>query len=696
MWRRVVHVVAGSFRYKLLVLVLFPLLVVVPATIGFEFYWSRDFTYDQLFRKVNTDLSVADDIFRRLQRDYLTALQSLGHSYAFRTAFAKQDGAGVIAELQSWKDSTGFEFLEITDPGGRALLGRNQGKEVARRSSLFVDALTTGDPMVGVELYGNADLDRLDPELAARIRLPLIDTQRAAPTDRTYEDRAIVVRALVPIRDAQGATVAILDGGVLLNGNFAFVDAIRDLVYGPGSLAHGSIGTVTVFLDDVRISTNVPRKAGERALGTRVSKKVREQVLEHGEIWLDRAFVVNDWYISAYEPITDVDGRRIGMLYAGYLETPYRNAYLKAIAALGFLLALGIGLGVFFAIKGAQSISQPIEAIAEVVRATQVGRESRIGPLSSRDEIGELARQFDNMLELLEDRAAQIKVAADVLEVKVEERTRELRDKNKKLQETIDLLRQTQRQLVAAEKLAALGELAAGMAHEINNPVAVMLGNLEVMKLELGRKLDPVRTEVDLVIEQVDRIRGIVDRLLRSSRPSDYAGFMERVELKSVVEDTLVLVRHEITRRRVTIETCFAATRTISIDPQELQQVLVNLLVNAIQASPKKDVVRVSTADWQDNSVVIKVENNGPGIPEHQLKHVFDPFFTTKKDRGTGLGLSVSYGLIRRYGGNIVASSPPGSPTVFSVYLHQDVVFKEDEEVFMRNCSEIDERESVS
>lgn len=89
-----------------------------------------------------------------------------------------------------------------------------------------------------------------------------------------------------------------------------------------------------MFLDDVRINTNVPLKAGERALGTRVSDEVRTQVLDNGKIWIDRAFVVNDWYISSYEPIIDVDGKRVGMLYAGFLEAPFRHELWKALGVL--------------------------------------------------------------------------------------------------------------------------------------------------------------------------------------------------------------------------------------------------------------------------------------------------------------------------------------------------------------------------
>lgn len=117
----------------------------------------------------------------------------------------------------------------------------------------------------------------------------------------------------------------IVDGGILLNNSTQLVDRIRDLVYASDTLPEGSIGTVTLFMSDIRVSTNVPLDSAQlngRAVGTRVSDDVKESVLERGEMWVDRAFVYDDWYVSAYEPLKDYNGNIIGMLYTGYLEWP--------------------------------------------------------------------------------------------------------------------------------------------------------------------------------------------------------------------------------------------------------------------------------------------------------------------------------------------------------------------------------------
>ncbi len=661
--------ISGSVRYKLLVLVLFPILLVMPVALALAVYWGRDFTYDQLFIKVNTDLSVSHDVFDRKQRDFLGYLRSLAESYAFRTAFRDDDGVAIRTLLRQVVSDRGLSYLALRAPGGDVRYGG--GHAVNLDGSALFQSAASGRPRAGIEIFTAEALEDLSPSMADGVRLALIDTPRARPTDRRVEDRGMMIRVAYPVIGAAGIVEGVLDGGVLLNNNFDFVDAIRDLVYGPGSLPAGSIGTVTVFLDDVRISTNVPVRPGERALGTRVSNEVRTRVLDQGETWIDRAFVVNDWYISSYEPIVDVNGDRVGMLYAGFLETPFRNALWRALAILVLLFVVLMVLSALVAVRGAKTIFKPIEAMSAVVRATRTGEARRVGALRSRDEVGELAREFDAMLDLLQERNREIQTWADQLEDKVAERTAELEQKNLDLRRTIAALRDTRAQLVVAEKLAALGELTAGVAHEINNPTQVMLGNLEVIEQQLGESAEPVRDEIRLVIDQIYRIQDIINNLLQYARPDEYAGYLTDVDVNELILATLKLVRHLRKEKAFTIDLSLEAATRVRISSHELQQVLVNLLVNAIQALPQSEgEVTVKSRDWERRGVVISVEDNGAGMDADSLNRVFNPFYSTKgQGGGTGLGLSVSYGLIRRYGGNIKADSTPGEGSRFTLWL---------------------------
>ncbi len=675
-------------RYKLLLLVLFPILLIMPVALALAIYWGKTFTYEQLFLKVNTDLAVSHDAFSRIRQDYLNQLASLAESYQFRSALESGNKLSVVSQVNKLKIKQNFSFLKVVST---PLIHSNILTE-RRNSSSLLKALK-GTPTVGTEIYTSDELKRENEQLHRMVQLPLLKTPRARPTKRILEDRAMVIRALYPVKDSRGKVVALLDGGVLLNNNFDFVDAIRDLAYAPGSLPEGSIGTVTVFLDDVRISTNVPLKKGERALGTRVSNEVRTKVLDNGNTWIDRAFVVNAWYVSSYEPIIDIDGKRVGMLYAGFLEKPFRDALWNALAVL-VLMFLGLMLlSAWAAIRGARKIIKPIERMSDVVHSTQEGGAKRVGLIESQDELGTLSREFDDMLDQLQLRNQEIQQWADSLEDKVDSRTAELKKKNQDLENSIQLLRQTRQQLVAAEKLAALGELTAGVAHEINNPTAVMLGNLDVMVEELGGNAEPVQKEIDLVIEQIYRIKDIINRLLQYAHPDEYAGYISSIDVNPLVKDTLELVHHLRRESLLKIDLDLTATLFVEINSQELQQVLVNLLVNAIHALPEQQgKISIQSRNWNNKGVVICIKDNGKGIEKNHLKQIFNPFFSTKgQGEGTGLGLSISYGLMRRYGGNISAESELGSGSEFSVWILTEPQMMEDEEEIAEQLRVIEE-----
>ena len=693
--RRFFDAIRHTVRYKLLALTLFPILLVMPVVLLAALYWGSSFSYQQLFMKVTTDLSVSDDVFRRIRQDYLGELARLGESYTFRKALEGGHLEALRSQLRESRRTLGFTYLNLVDGNGRVLDASWPDRHgFARHSSALVAALG-GEPRVGIEIFSPRELDAESHALAERVRLPLLETPRARPSERTTEDRGMMIRALYPVRNAREQIIGVLDGGVLLNGNFGFVDTIRDLVYGPGSLMKGSIGTVTVFLDDVRITTNVPLAPGERALGTRVSNEVRTRVLDRGETWIDRAFVVNDWYISSYEPILDVDGSRVGMLYAGFLEAPFRQALWQAFAVLVLFFLVLMGLTVLVSIRGAKSIFRPLENMSRVVRSVRSGEPTRMPEVVSTDEIGELAREFDAMLALLQERNRQISQWAERLEEKVQARTAELENKNRELENTIRLLRQTRRQLVVAEKLAALGELTAGVAHEINNPTAVMLGNLDLMVEELGEAAEPVREEIELIIEQIYRIKRIIEELLQYARPETYAGECERVDVNRVVERTLPLVRHLRRKRQFEIELELQPVPEVEFSAGELQQVLVNLITNAVNALPESGGrIGLRTAPWEEGCV-IHVEDDGAGIEPQHLDQLFDPFYTTAGEgEGSGLGLSVSYGLVRHYGGNITVQSQPGKGARFSVWLLKEARLLDDETALAEQLRALDAQAS--
>jgi len=456
--------------------------------------------------------------------------------------------------------------------------------------------------------------------------------------------------------DAAGNVVGVIEGGALLNGNLAFVDRINEIVYQTGTLPLGSKGTTTLFLDDVRIATNVRLFENRRALGTRVSLAVRDHVLGRGKTWLDTAFVVNDWYVSGYEPLYDTFDRRVGMLYVGYLETPFRQAKYAALGLMAGVFALLAAAATVFFMRWARTIFDPLARMNRTMSDVESGdAAARVGETGSRDEIGALARHLDQLLDNLQAQSDALRALNADLDRKVVERTAQL-----------DAAR---RQLAMADKLAAIGQLTAGVAHEINNPIAVMQGNLDLLRAELGPALAPVAQEVRLLDEQINRVRVIVAKLLQFARPGEYAGYIDDVDVNALFGDCLVLVRHMLAKGEIDVREQYAATRTVRIARNELQQVLINLMVNAIQAMPDGGTLTLSTRDWDDRGIAVTVGDTGVGIRGEDLGRIFDPFFTTRKRDGTGLGLSISYAILERYGASIEVDSAPGAGARFTVRL---------------------------
>lgn len=667
--------VRGSVRAKLLALVLAPLLLGVPVLLGLVWTWG-DEAYERLLTfKVSSDLVTAHEYFDRVRAGVGLEVQALADSRRLSGALDAQ--SDLSAQLADMAEARNLDFLHFLDSGGRAVVasGALVPPLESRAAWPAVAAALQGRAATTVERFTAQALEVISPALRERAQLPLVPTRAAAPDPRTLEDRGLVLHAAAPVFDAAGAMLGVLEGGVLLNGNLEMVDNINAIVYREGSLPLGSQGTATLFLDDTRIATNVKLFEGTRALGTRVSAAVRERVLVRGETWLGTAFVVNDHYVSGYEPIVDGRGERVGMLYVGFLETPLKEAKQMAMGAL-FLIFLAISVaGSILSLRWARSVFKPIERMNAVIQRVEQGDAgARVGEVVSRDELGRLAGEFDHLLDTLSAKREELQRWADELDRKVAERTAELSEAN-------EILRRAQQQLVMSEKLAAIGELTAGVAHEINNPVAVIQGNLDVMRDVLGEAATPVRLEMRLIFEQTDRIRLIVTKLLQFARPGDFAGYTEAVEVNGVVADCLLLTKHTLGKRAIRVVTNLQASGTIEINRSELQQVLINLMVNAVQAMPDGGTLTLSSGDHEgddaDPGAVIRVCDTGQGIPSEHLSRIFDPFFTTKKGSGTGLGLSISYTIVERYGGRITVESRPGEGAEFCLWLRRTAAYDE-------------------
>ena len=641
-----------SIRNKLLVMVLLPLLGVLPLLGAFLLWWGSEALDRTLLTKVRSDLAVAQGYFERVLGEVGASATGVAESAALLQALQNEAVNGSRTGSQ-----TGSQTSALTAHKTAPLLAR-----LAQRERLDFINLLPPDPgaadRTSVEVFDPAQQALLGPALRQRVAVPLVATRNAAPTARTVEDRAMVMLATRAVRDADGSLLGHVQAGVLLNRNLPFIDHINQIVYPEGSLPFGSRGTATLFLDDVRISTNVrlftssggPNAAPDsRAIGTRVSQSVRDTVLGRGTPWLDRAFVVNDWYVSGYQPLADSSGRRVGMLYVGILERPFTQLKYGALASVGVLFFAVMIVAAYVSLRWARSIFRPLEQMEATMQRVETGAlDARVGTVASDDEIGRLAGHLDQLLSVIAENTRG-------LDAKVAERTQ--------------ALEAAQQQLVKSEKLATVGQLTASIAHEVNNPIAVIQGNLDLVR-EL---LDPVAAarvapELKLVDEQIERMRLIVTQLLQFARPAEFAGYVESVDPARALDDCLVLAGHQIARTGIRVERDYRATLSPSINRQELQQVLVNLIVNAIHAMPKGGTLRLSTRDVGADGVEIEITDSGSGLTEELLTRLFQPF-VTRRPEGTGLGLWISRGLVERYGGDIRAANRSGGGAVFTVVL---------------------------
>jgi len=277
----------------------------------------------------------------------------------------------------------------------------------------------------------------------------------------------------------------------------------------------------------------------------------------------------------------------------------------------------------------------------------------------SDDEIGELSEAFNTMTVKLKEARDGYRDLNETLEAKVLERTEEIEKVNY--------------QLARSEKLASLGELVAGIAHEINNPLGgiLMFANLFAEDKRLG---EDQRADAMTIVHETKRCADIVKRLLDFSRTSIPDKRLK--SLADIMENTLALVEHHAAVNDVEIIRHYGVNLPdIEVDPTQIEQVFINLLVNACHAMPLGGRLTITMrTDPQRDLLITSIEDTGQGISEENLGRIFDPFFTTKNQElggvaGTGLGLSVSYGIIQNHGGHIKVQSVVDQGTVFIVEL---------------------------
>jgi len=328
------------------------------------------------------------------------------------------------------------------------------------------------------------------------------------------------------------------------------------------------------------------------------------------------------------------------------------GTYRNKIINMTFFLLILVWVGITLCMQ--RLVNIPVKQLLQHAREVGSGRLDARVNMASRDEMGELAHAMNEMTLGLKTSHDELEDWGKTLERKVKERTYELN--------------RMQAQLIHSEKLASLGELVAGIAHEINNPLTgILVFSSLVAKDE---KLDPaLKSDLDTVIRETERCAGIVRGLLEFSRES--VPQKSPISLNDVLDASLALVENQAQFLNITIVRNYAQDLPqLSADPNQLEQVFINMLLNASHAMEHGGTLMVVTDMTREKLyAVVRIADTGCGIPEENLPKIFDPFFTTKEASGTGLGLSVSYGIINSHGGLIEVESSVGVGTTFIIKL---------------------------
>lgn len=458
--------------------------------------------------------------------------------------------------------------------------------------------------------------------LADQARIALIDTPMAAPEpfDPREGSAALALVGTSPLLAEDGRLQGVVLAAYLFNNDYTLVDRIKEVA---------GIDTVTIFFGDLRVSTNVTTAEGKRAVGTRISQDVYDVVLLGGRDYVGRAFVVNDWFITLYEPLWDHQGNVVGSFYVGARESEFR-ALVHAFNNRVILIALVcVALAAIIAIPISRLITRPIGALVAANRQLARGDMSvRVQP-SGSSELVMLGQSFNRMVERLQ---------------------------------------QTQQTLLHKERLASMGQLSAGVAHEINNPLGTILLFTDILYKETA-ETDPRREDLKLIQDEAMRCKKIVADLLNFARQQEVLA--QETNLHTLLEQVLSIIALEPNFANIKIVRQFDPhLPVIQADPAQMQQVFTNLVRNGMEAMPEGGTLTVTTRSLNKHQVEIQISDTGSGIPAENLGKLFTPFYTTKPvGKGTGLGLSITYGIIKMHQGQISVQSADGKGTTFTVVL---------------------------
>ncbi len=524
----------------------------------------------------------------------------------------------------------GTHWIAVLDRDGRiitarVLLASEKAPQAVYQGNwrglpIVEHVLAHGVSLVGTEIVPAEYLEQIGLKEAARI--PVKDTPRAAekPYDPREGSAGLAMVGASPLMDEDGKFLGVVIAGHLLNNDFTLVDRIR---------AVAAVDTVTIFFGDLRVSTNVRTAENERAVGTLVSKDVFDTVLLRGQSYVGRAFVVDQMYITQYEPVRDHSGEIVGILYVGARLSTFEALQHTFRSRMIVIALICTALAAILSVPISNAIVRPIVSLAKATSRLAQGDMNIRVEVRGSGELAVLSEAFNRM---------------------------------------VTTLQETQQELLRKEKLASMGQLAAGIAHEINNPLGTIQLFADAMYKEASEE-DPHRKDLTMIIREARRCKKIVADLLNFARQQEISA--QEIDLHAIMDRVLESMKMLPDLETIKVARNYdASLPKIQADENQMHQLLSNLIKNAIDAMPDGGVLTLSTRALDHDWVEFTVEDTGVGIPKENLGHLFEPFFTTKgPGKGTGLGLAISYGIVKIHRGQIRVQSEEGKGTAFVITL---------------------------
>ncbi|MFC1593150.1 cache domain-containing protein [Candidatus Omnitrophota bacterium] len=631
----------GKISTKLIRILFFtslvPLLIIAAITIHFI----ARISISDAHERVDKELFVARHILDELGHDLRYTLRDQNRAVSiFLEDYEFEELQQHIVELLRKEK---LDFFTITDVDSKVVLCISNTKLCGEKISdnVFVQKALEGEVMISTEILSERELRQAGLFNKASITLSDPAEDKSGTAQRILK-KAMAVKAVMPVIDREENIIGTMSAGYLLNRNNDITDNIYRITGLPS----------TIFINDIRIASSVSAPDKRMVLGTRAEENVSRQVLARGEIYRGRAKALGTWYITAYEPIYNMDNDIIGMFGIGISE--------KEVFALRdrllHIFIIAVVLTIFLAMKlGLRGSNKIIESIQELRRGTEEiskGNFSSYIDIKTRDELEELAGFFNRMMLQLKTNKQQLEEYATGLEGKVEQRTVELEGMHK--------------QLVACEKMAAMGRMASALSHELRNVLAGIKTSAYYLKGKIAKDSPEMISSIQDIEKEINYASNILADILSFTRERNMR--LSDTDINVIIEDALPLVRRQEMFKNIEIVRKLGKNLPkINADGIQIREVITNLAINAAQAMPDGGKLTI-TSRQQGDYLVLEVADTGGGMSQETMGILFTPFFTTKS-RGLGLGLSISKEVIEKHGGKIKFTTELNKGTAFIVSL---------------------------